>query len=131
MTIDRVQQAREEIRRCRALAEAAGLTADSAGWDPYGRDVWAVGSSLRGGDYPLHEVSDRWHDRDAVALAAFIAANDPEHVLAVLDAAEKVLERHQYDDGWCSRCGVPIDDDMTGCPDALAVLDLYAPEATS
>jgi hypothetical protein len=117
MTADRVQAARKEIRRRRALAEAA----------PERWNAWAATAS------------------QTSPLAAYFAANDPAHVLAVLDAAEKVLERHSGVSwrGWpgtkpaavetgidCRGC--PGREDVPWpCPNALAVLDLYVPEAAS
>lgn len=63
--------------------------------------------------------------------AAHIAANDPAHVLAVLDAAEATLRRHRREDaspycccGWCSTSQHTA---PWPCPDAAAVLAIYAP----
>ncbi len=70
----------------------------------------------------------------------FIAANDPAHVLAVLDAAEATLRQHgQWGPPGNWRAYYCIGDhprDRDGhpdadwpCPDAAGLLDIYAPEA--
>lgn len=70
-------------------------------------------------------IADR--DREArLEDGQFIAANDPTHILAVLDAAEATLRRHWSDPesgDYCYRCEVLA----WPCPDAADVLDLYAP----
>jgi hypothetical protein len=126
---ERVRAARDEIARRRALAEAA----TPGPWEAGERCVFYGGNDhpalLNGRTGSL--VSDGYDGDggvDTPESAAFIAANDPAHVLGVLDAAEKVLERHART---LSRPLCAWDGKSWPCPDALAVLDLYAPEATS
>ncbi len=135
MTADRVQQAREEIRRRRALAEAAtpGPWEVRAGQSP---------------EFDLVVVDERgtWGLAEGFyyADATFIAANDPAHVLKGLKKDEKVLDRHapvtvqtgsKTHGGpaeFSQRCRYCVGSLGWSypCPDALAVLDLYAPEVT-
>lgn len=100
-----------EIVRRRELAQAAAPSP----WQAIGRYV--------DGHFAVAICNTLRYDEQS---ARHIAANDPAHVLAVLDAAEATLRRHapmssgvvcsSYDcDGW-------------PCPDAAALLDLYAPE---
>jgi hypothetical protein len=118
---DRVQAAREEIRRRRVLAQAA----TPGRWTTQRGNIVANGCRVAAAD-DWSGLLDRLPAPER--NAAFIAANDPAHALTVLDAAEKVLERHapMADGfGFCEECEFEYP-----CPDALAVLNLYAPGAT-
>jgi hypothetical protein len=104
----RLEKARAEIMRRRAYAETARAT----GW------VYGV----RAGDEPTL----------AAVRAHIEAASLPSHVLQVLAAADATLDRH----GPCPECFPHSPDPHCEgdglawpCPDAAAVLDLYAPEA--
>lgn len=124
----RLEQARAEIARRRALAEAATP------------GTWTTSKApcivYRSGD--LIAVV---HDSDIqTGDAAYIAANDPAHVLPVLAAADATLDRHARTHTCQSRWlddGQAAGDGAYGryiwpylvCPDAAAVLDLYAPRA--
>lgn len=128
----RLEQARAEIARRRALAEAAtpapwtSFGDRSAPWNGWPEDppsdYWRVGHY----DLPAHM------DAEFPVDAAFVSVNDPAHVLAVLAAADAALDRHgQWSavglapGDWC-----PADGDDYPCPDLRRVLDLYAPEST-
>lgn len=126
-----------ETRRAEALTEIARrrTLAEAATPGPWA----ATRMGLRGGTIGVVVSSavTRWFvlaDRDHEARledGRHIAANDPVHVLAVLDAAEATLDRHVHDgDGeclWCTVGGGYPQRGLWPCPDAAAVLDLYAP----
>jgi hypothetical protein len=133
----RLELARAEIARRRALAEAA--TAGPWHQEPNtmaGR-VWvSMGSRLfpkaMGRPGSMFDCQAEGDQRQAASNAVFIATNDPAHVLAVLAAADAVLDRHA---GWhwCTpRANAPAYRTYTEmCPEAQAVLDLYTPQEAS
>lgn len=106
--VSRLEQARAEIARRRQLAEV--VLPDEA--------------------WPEERVRDRLEGRLSSVDAAFVATSDPVHVLAVLAAADATLDRHAHyeAEGTCDHCAGSRE---WPCPDAAAVLDLYAPEVTS
>lgn len=127
----RLDQARAEIARRRVLAEES-LTVLGPDWEQID-EPW-----------PTRALTDpsRLASRllTSARRAQFILANDPARVLAVLTAASAVLDRHlQHGEshprhaGRCCQCvlvtpnGRPVMQPWP-CPDAAAVLDLYAPE---
>lgn len=122
----RLEQARAEIARRRALAAAATPGPWKGG--RVGLMGGRVGVVVSSADTGLFVIADR----DQAARAedgAFIAANDPAHVLAVLAAADAALGRHAACDHQqcthepaCAVCWT-----SWPCPDSAAVLDLYAP----
>lgn len=121
-------RARAEIARRRTLAEAATEGPWKGG--RVGLMGGRIGVVVSQADSGLFIVADR--DQAARAEdARHIAANDPTHVLAVLAAADAVLSRHQPNPvgSWASACTV-CEDHLWPCPDAAAVLALYAPEPT-
>ncbi|MCU1592432.1 MAG: hypothetical protein JWP11_3688 [Frankiales bacterium] len=124
----RLEQARVEIAQRRSHAEAA-----TAGpWSADDREVWQSADQET-------VVVRSWVDENDPDIA-HIAANDPAHVLAVLAAADATLDRHAVaawwdpefmDDGDPAPCGTCTYDArrvVWPCPDAAAVLDVYAPE---
>lgn len=133
--MSRVEQARTDIARRRALAEAA----TQGRWKLWGMAVMADQDGTSNVDTALPVACTE----DVRALrtwnAEHIAANDPAHVLAVLAAADATLDRHRRralrsapDEPYCSNCcQLTHDNDLVyaawPCPDAAAVLDLYAP----
>jgi hypothetical protein len=128
--VTRVEVARADIARRRALAEAA--TAGPWRGGRVGLMGGRIGVVVSSADTGTFVLGDR--DREARAEdAAFIAANDPAHVLRVLDAADAVLDRHTSDGHIDSHdCnGYSHGFDGSLCPDAAAVLDLYAPQEAS
>ncbi len=127
MTAARLEQASTEITRRRALATAAtpGPWRHTAnGWVIY--EDGDVARAL------ARDVDGERDPREAEHDARHIAACDPTHVLAALDAAAAVLDRHApyrtavMTRDWCRVCA----GDDWPCPDAAAVLDLYAPQET-
>jgi hypothetical protein len=135
----RVELARAEIARRRALAEAATAGPWRGGRvGLMGGRIGVVVSSAETGTFVL---GDR--DREArVEDAVFIAVNDPAHVLRVLAAADAALDRHARTHTCQARW---LDDpaaaggDGAGryiwphlpCAEVQAVLDLYAPQEAS
>lgn len=125
----RVEQVRAEIARRRELAQSVEHF-ESPWRMVYGDDgIGAVGYQCSDPDGGLVCETP---DYGTWRLPDFIAAQDPAHVLAVLAAADVVLDRHVecghrqcVDDRACDLCWKPWP-----CPDAAAVLDLYAPEVS-
>lgn len=69
---------------------------------------------------------------DVDSYSRFVTANDPAHILKVLDAHLAILDRHTpiYVET-ASNDVVQCECAQTWpCPDTRAVLDLYAPEGT-
>jgi hypothetical protein len=137
--VSRVELARAELARRRALAEAATAGPWRGGRvGLMGGRIGVVVSSAETGTFVL---GDR--DREArVEDAVFIAANDPAHVLAVLAAADTVLDRHARthvcQGRWLDDPEAAVGDTVGRyvwphlvCAEAQAVLDLYAPQETS
>jgi hypothetical protein len=133
--VTRLELARAEIARRRALAEAATAGPWRGGRvGLMGGRIGVVVSSAETGTFVL---GDR--DREArVEDAVFIAANDPAHVLRVLDAADATLDRHapvqwkDYDGEGFDCAGCPGAAQVPWpCADAALILDLYAPQETT
>lgn len=132
----RAETALADIARRREVAQAAtpgpwyaaSYPAHWRGGETTNPDEWIVDSEpgLVTGNVAV------WHNQ--AATAAHIAANDPAHVLGVLDDAEAVLRRHRDTGrGSCTWCTCARDFPIViewPCPDAVRVLDLYAPEPT-
>jgi hypothetical protein len=129
----RVELARAEIARRRALAEAA-----TAG--PWEADTngCCVGSHAADGWFVIEQYSRDDPDADI----AHIAANDPAHVLRVLAAADAALDRHARTHTcqarWLDNPAAAGDDGagryiwpQLPCAETQAVLDLYAPQEAS
>jgi hypothetical protein len=136
--VTRLELARAEIARRRALAEAA----TAGGWvavrppkmGAAAADLWSLAPYVciaSSGGYPIRRAD-----------AGHIAANDPAHVLRVLAAADATLDRHARTHVCQGRWlddPEAAGDDSTGryvwphlvCADAQAVLDLYAPQETT
>lgn len=131
--MSRLEQARAEIARRRTLAAKATPGPWRGG--RVGLMGGRIGVVVSSADTGAFVLGDR--DREARGEdAEHIAANDPAHVFAVLAAADATLDLHEgmrLHDGttacdWCS-CHCPERPSETPwpCPDAAAVLDLYAP----
>jgi hypothetical protein len=136
--VTRVELARAEIARRRALAEAATAGPWRGGRvGLMGGRIGVVVSSAETGTFVL---GDR--DREArVEDAVFIAANDPTHVLQTLAAADAVLDRHARTHV-CQGRWLNDTEAAAGsagryvwphlvCAEVQAVLDLYAPQETT
>jgi hypothetical protein len=135
----RLEQARAEIDRRRKLAESATHGGWVATSDPLGEHVEDGSGRGRlamglGEDVP----SDHCCFGRGKADAQHIAANNPEHVLAVLVAADAAFDRHSPRPappwvGMCTTCievgpGDPDPVPMPWpCTEARSLLDLYAP----
>jgi hypothetical protein len=118
----RLEQARAEIARRRDITRSA-VTVLDADWtkreEPWPTAVFAG----RPEQLSMRLLTSR-------RRATHILDNDPAHVLQVLAAADATLDRH----GPCPECFPHSPDPHCEgdglawpCPDAAAVLDLYAP----
>lgn len=106
----RLERAREDIGQRQALAELAAA-----------EKTWWVNDPT---------TYDGMGDDEC----AHIAVNDPAHVLRVLAAAADVLRRHvPVPDRWPGAKSGDLDcsagEGWWPCPEALAVLAVYAPES--
>lgn len=105
--MSRLERARAEIARRRAIAE------DARHHEPPRTEL---------------QIEQALLSRRAMnpCDAAHIAAVSPlPYAVGVLDLADGVLDRHRLVEDFCACL------DEWPCPDAAAVLDLYAPEVTS
>jgi hypothetical protein len=107
--VTRLELARAEIARRRALAESVLMWRDGDEWK---RTVARIGGGTVSGQHA--------------------AANDPAHVLRVLAAADAVLDRHwpdpKYRTGGQPACIAGNWHAPWPCADAQTALDLYAPQ---
>lgn len=110
---DRVARARAEIARLREVAQSATQ-----------RGGWEIG-------YAPTVIATRQDDvlgkMRSQQDTAHIAAWDPVFVLGVLDDADATLDRHRRPH-YCPGMSPAGFYNVQPCPDALAVLDRYAPE---
>jgi hypothetical protein len=132
----RVELARAEIARRRALAEAATPGPWHDCFSVHG-DPTVVTDPDRAAFTVVADISTRPLDYGR-ANTWHIAANDPAHVLRVLAAADAALDRHARTHTCQARW---LDDTEAAagspgryiwphllCAEAQAVLDLYAPQ---
>jgi hypothetical protein len=120
----RLEKARAEIARRCEITLAALTTVDDQLLPISPPTPW----------HTPHELTRRL--MTSQSRTEHIAENSPAHVLAVLTAAAATLDRHApLERPWLlpdeRRLCTADRHAMWPCPEALAVLDLYAPDGTS